>query len=76
MTATINPQGQIVLPSEAADAVRAQEVAEFSVMISTSGVITLRPKRKHQRTLLEHFQAMQGLEIVRRRDPIPEPPEL
>ncbi len=36
----------------------------------------LRPERKPSRTLAESFAALRGLDIVHRRDPIPEPPEL
>lgn len=44
-------------------------------MISTGGVIQLRPQKQHQRTLLEHMEAMRelgGFEVSRHRDPVPD----
>ena len=76
MTATLNQQGHVVLPPEANEAAHVHPGEEFHVMISTSGTIMLRPKRKHQRSLVEHLQTLSGLEINHRRDPIPDPPKL
>lgn len=76
MTATLDPQGHIILPPEIALAAQAGAVRSFEATLSTSGVIMLRPDRKPTRTLVESFAALRGLEIVRRRDPIPEQPEL
>jgi antitoxin component of MazEF toxin-antitoxin module len=70
MIATKNINGQIVLPSEATVAAHAEDVQEFSVKISNSGIIRLSPKRKHRMSLLEHLRGMRGLEIERRREPI------
>ena len=76
MTATLTEQRHIVLPPEAGETAALPAGQEYHVMISTSGVIMLRPKRKHRKSLTEHFRDMQGLEITRRRDPIPDPVEL
>ena len=74
MTAVLNSTGQIVLPPEAA--AQFQPGEHFELMISTSGNLMLRRERPHQRSLMQHFQALNGLEIKRRRDVIPPPPEL
>jgi hypothetical protein len=76
VTATLDPQGHIILPPEIALDARARSVQRFDATLSTSGVIMLRPERKPSRTLVESFAALRGLDIVHRRDPIPEPPEL
>ena len=76
MTATLNQQGHIVLPPEANEAAHTHPGEEFHVMVSSSGVIMLRPKRKHRRSLVQHFQAIGGLETNRLRDPLPDPPSL
>lgn len=76
MTATLDPQGHIILPPEIALAAQAGSVRRFDAALSTSGVIMLRPERKPSRTLVESFAALRGLDIVHRRDPIPEPPAL
>lgn len=77
MIATLTEHRHIVFPP-ADQGVAALPPAgqEYHVMISTSGVITLRPKKPHQMSLLEHLRGMEGLEISRRRDPIPKPMEL
>ena len=71
MTATLNPEGHIILPPEANAVAHIHAADGFHVMISTSGVIMLRPKRQPKRTLLEHLEALRGLEFEHRRDPIP-----
>jgi hypothetical protein len=76
MTATLNPQGHIILPPEINRAAQAHPSRRFDVIVSTSGVIMLCPERKPRRTLVESFAALRGLEIAHRRDPIPEPPVL
>lgn len=76
MTATLTEQRHIVLPPEADKAASLFVGQEYHVMISTSGVIVLRPKRKHKKSLAEHFRGLKGLKITRRRDPIPDPIEL
>jgi hypothetical protein len=76
MTATLNLQGDLVLPPEIKRAAQAMPAQRYDVMISSSGVIMLLPERKPSRSLVESFRALRGLEIVPRRDPIPEPPEL
>ena len=76
MIATFDPQGHIILPPEIALAAQVGSVQRFDAALSTSGVIMLRPERKPNRTLVGSFAALRGLEIVHRRDPIPEPPEL
>ncbi len=76
MTATLTEQRHIVLPPEADEAGPLPPGQEYHVMISTTGVITLRPKRKHRLSLVEHFRGLKGLEIKRRRDPIPKPFEM
>jgi hypothetical protein len=76
MTATLNSDGHIILPPEIHRAVQAHPARQFDAVVSTSGVIMLRPERKPSRTLVESFAALRGLEMERRRDPIPEPPEL
>lgn len=76
MTATLHPSGQIILTPEANEAPPLQSAEGYEVMVSTSGSIVLRPKRKHQRTLAEHFASMKGLSLDRRKDLIPEPPKL
>ena len=73
MTATLNPEGHIILPPEANAAAHAHEAEEFHVLISSSGVITLRPKNRPRMSLVEHLRGMKGLEINPRRDPIPPP---
>ncbi len=76
MTATLTEQRHIVLPPEVDREAELPPRQDYHVMISASGVITLRPMRKHRMTLSEHFRGLQGLEIQRRRDAIPEPIEL
>ncbi len=76
MTATLDPQGHIILPPEIALAAQARSVRFFDAAVSTSGVIMLRPERKPSRSLVESFAALRGLEIEHRRDAIPQPPEL
>ena len=76
MTATINETGQIVLPREASQAAKAHTGEEYRVLVSTSGRIMLLPRRRHLRSLVDHLQGLNGLEISHRRDPAPEPPKL
>ena len=76
MTAVLNSTGQIVLPPEAAAVAQFQPGEHFELMISTSGNLLLRRERPHQRSLMQHFQALNGLEIKRRRDVVPPPPQL
>ena len=71
MTATLTSDCHLILPPEIGEKVPVGDSQEYDVMVSNSGVITLRPKRRHKKTLLEHLEAMRGLEINRRRDPIP-----
>ena len=71
MTALLNPQGHIVLPPEVNAVAPLQPGERFEIMIATSGNIMLRRERPHQRSLREHFAALSGLEIKRRRDPVP-----
>lgn len=76
MTAILTDQRHIILPPEMDQAVQALPSRRFDVTVSTAGVITLRPERKPRRSLVESFAALRGLEIERRRDPIPEPIDL
>ncbi len=76
MTATLNTRGEITLPPEVTDAVHLEPGTRFEITVSAGGDILLRRERPRQRTLLEHFRALQGLELVRRRDPVPPLPEL
>ncbi len=76
MTATLTDQRHIILVPEADEAGQLAPGQDYHVMISTTGVITLRPKRKHQMSLVEHLRGLEGLEIKRRREPIPKPIEL
>jgi antitoxin component of MazEF toxin-antitoxin module len=71
MTARLTAERHLILPPEIGEKIPVGDGQEYDVMVSTSGVITLRPKRRHKKSLLEHFQGMRGLEINRRRDPIP-----
>jgi hypothetical protein len=68
MTAVLNPEGHLILPPEITAAARQQEQREYDVMISTSGVIMLRPERKPARSLVDSFAALRGLTIDRGRD--------
>ena len=72
MIATLTDSFHLVLAPEAEDSTPLPVGQEYRVNISTAGVIMLRPKRKHKRTLLEHLEAMRGLEFEHRRDPIPD----
>lgn len=76
MTAILTDQRHIILPPEMDQAVQALPSRRFDVTVSESGVIMLRPERKHHKTLVEHLRGLQGVEIERRRDPIPPPIEL
>ena len=76
MTAILNSQGHLILPLEIQRAAQAHPARRFDVMVSTTGVIMLRPERKPRRTLVESFAALRGLEIGHRRDLIPAPPAL
>jgi|APTNR8051073442_1049403.scaffolds.fasta_scaffold02957_7 hypothetical protein len=76
MTATLDFHGHIVLPPELSRVAQAHPSRSFDVMVSTSGVIMLRPHREAQEKLVKSFGRLRGLEIQHRRDPIPEPPEL
>ena len=50
---------------------------EYHVLVSSGGVITMRPKRAHKMSLVEHLRGMQGLELApRRSEPLPPPIEL
>lgn len=71
MTAVLNSTGQIVLPPEAAAVAQFQPGEHFDLMISSSGNLLLR----RERSLMQHFQALNGLEIKRRRDVVPPPPQ-
>lgn len=75
MTAILTEKRHIVLP----DVVETNALSpgqEYHVLISTTGVIMLRPKRRHQMSLLEHLRGFEGVELPRRREPIPAPIEL
>lgn len=75
MTATLTAQRHILLNPEKGEASSLPQEQEYHVMISTGGVIQLRPKKQHQQTLLEHMEAMRelgGFEVSRHRDPIPD----
>jgi hypothetical protein len=76
MIATLNPQGDLVLPPELKLAAQAHPSRRYDVMVATSGAIMLLPERKPIRTLVESFKALRGLQIEQRLDPIPEPPSL
>lgn len=76
MTATLAEQRHIVLPPEVEDRTPLSVGQQYHVLVSNTGVIMLRPKKAHQKSLVEHLRGMQGLEITRRRDPIPKPIEL
>lgn len=76
MTAILSSGGEIVIPPEIANTARLKPGTRFEVTVSAGGDILLRRERPRQRTLLEHFQALRGLEPVRRRDPVPPLPEL
>ena len=76
MTATLTDQRHIVLSPDGDEAGQLAAGQEYHVMISTTGVITLRPKKIHQMPLVEHLRGQQGLVIDRRRDPIPQPFDL
>lgn len=71
MTATLDPNGHLVLPLEAHRIVKSCPTGQFDVQVSSSGVIMLRPVKKPHRSLVESFQALQGVELSPRRDPIP-----
>ncbi|HWB05497.1 MAG TPA: AbrB/MazE/SpoVT family DNA-binding domain-containing protein [Verrucomicrobiales bacterium] len=73
MTAILNQNGQIVLPPEANKEACLQPGTRFDVTVSVAGDILLRRERKRHQTLLEHFEAMRGLTVERRRDAIPPP---
>jgi|JI10StandDraft_1071094.scaffolds.fasta_scaffold2848938_2 antitoxin component of MazEF toxin-antitoxin module len=72
MTATLLAQRHIVLPPEVEARAPMVEGQEYHVLVSSAGVIMLRPKRPHKRTLVEHLEALRGLEIEHRFDPIPD----
>lgn len=75
MTATLKEQRHITLLPDAEEASSLPQDQEYNVVISPSGVILMRPKKqpeRKQRTLLEHLEALRGLEIEHRRDPIPQ----
>jgi hypothetical protein len=76
MTAILNERGHLELPPEINRDAQAHPSRRFDVMVSTTGVIMLRPERRPRRSLVESFAALRGLEIEHRRDPIPEPPVL
>lgn len=74
MTATLKEHRHITLLPDAEEVSSLPQDQEYHVVISPSGVIMMRPKVPHertQRTLLEHMEALRGLEIEHRRDPIP-----
>ena len=76
MTATLDSHGHLVLPLEAHRIAESCPSKKFDVLISTSGIIMLRPERKPRRSLVESFQALRGIELSPRRDPMPDPIEL
>jgi hypothetical protein len=76
MTATLTDQKHILLVPAAHEAARVSPALGYHVMVSTNGVITLRPRRRHKKSLVEHLRGFQGLELQRRRDPIPKPIDL
>ncbi|MBE2282128.1 MAG: hypothetical protein IAE77_01555 [Prosthecobacter sp.] len=73
MIATLAEQRHIVLPPEVEEKTPLPVGQQYHVLVSTTGDIMLRPKRKRQKSLLEHLRGMQGLEIQHRRDRIPKP---
>ena len=72
MTATLKEQRHITLLPDAGEACSLPQDQEYSVVVSPGGVIMMRPKKPSKRTLLEHLEALRGLEIEHRRDPIPQ----
>lgn len=63
ITAVLNPDGHLILPPEINAAAQKRAEREFDVMISTSGVIILQPKRKPERSRVDSFAALRGLTI-------------
>ncbi len=76
MTAILNHEGHLILPPELKPTAGQSPGRRYDVMVSTSGVILLRPERKPRRGLVESFATLRGLVIEHRRDPIPAPPSL
>jgi bifunctional DNA-binding transcriptional regulator/antitoxin component of YhaV-PrlF toxin-antitoxin module len=76
MTATINANGEIVIPREAGEAAGAREGEEYHVLISTSGRLMLRPRRKRAMTLAAHLRGLSGLTLERRLEGVPDIPKL
>jgi hypothetical protein len=72
MTATLKEQRHITLLPDAEETSSLPQDQDYNVQISPNGVIMMRPKKQPQRTLLEHLDALRGLEIEHRRDPIPD----
>ena len=76
MKATPAEQRHIILPPEIEEKTSLAVGQHYHVLVSNRGDIMLRPKREHQISLVEHLRGMKGLELNRRRDPIPKPIEL
>jgi bifunctional DNA-binding transcriptional regulator/antitoxin component of YhaV-PrlF toxin-antitoxin module len=71
MTAVVSQQGQISLPKEAFEAGRLTAGERFDVKVSEAGDILLRRIRRRKKSLTEHLRGLEGLEIIRNREPIP-----
>jgi hypothetical protein len=74
--ATLNADGLLSLPQEIREAARRMNRERFDVLVSTSGVLLLRPQHERKRSLAGHFRALQGLAFEHLRDPIPDPASL
>jgi hypothetical protein len=76
MTATLTDQQHILLVPAADEAARVAPALGYHVMLSTDGVITLRPKKQHKMSLVEHLRGFEGLELQRRDEHISKPIDL
>jgi hypothetical protein len=73
VTATLKEHLHITLMPEAEETASLPPQQEYDVTVMKGGVILMRPKQQPaipKRTLMEHLEALRGLEIERRRDSI------
>ena len=47
-----------------------------ALLTEKSGMVRLGSKTQHRKSLVQHFEALKGVEVHHRRDSIAEPPQL
>ena len=71
MTTTMSSKGQIVIPQAIRERQKLVEGDEFLILVSRTGDLLLRPRRKPKLSLAEHFRRLQGIDLRRGPNPVP-----